>query len=63
MYALGRRHKLAGVVEGFITKESLWDRLVFDNARIKILGEGAGTLRAVIVADGLSLNQSDSRVY
>lgn len=56
-HALGWRHKLAGVAEGFITKESLWDRLVFDNARIKILGEGAGTLRAVVVADG-SLSSS-----
>jgi long-chain acyl-CoA synthetase len=43
---------MAGVAEGFITKESLWDRLVFDNARIKVLGEGAGTLRGVIVAGG-----------
>lgn len=46
------RHKLAGVLEGYITKQSLWDRLVFDSARIKVMGKGAGTVRAVIVSGG-----------
>ena len=48
----GWRHKLAHATEGFITKESLWDRLVFDAARVKVLGEGAGTLRALIATGG-----------
>lgn len=48
----GWRHKIAHAVEGFITKESLWDRLVFDAARVKVLGEGAGTLRALIATGG-----------
>jgi long-chain acyl-CoA synthetase len=49
---LGWRHKIAHATEGFITKESLWDRLVFDAARVKVLGEGAGTLRALIATGG-----------
>lgn len=48
----GWRHKIAHAMEGFITKESLWDRLVFDAARVKVLGEGAGTLRALIATGG-----------
>lgn len=46
------RHKLAGVLEGYITKQSLWDRLVFDSARVKVMGKGAGTVRAVVVSGG-----------
>jgi long-chain acyl-CoA synthetase len=46
------RHKKAGMAEGFVSKESLWDRLVFDSARAKVIGEGAGTLRSVIVSGG-----------
>jgi len=52
LYTLGWRHKLAGIAEGFITKDSLWDRLVFDRLRVQVLGEAAGTLRAVVVAGG-----------
>lgn len=40
------------MLEGFITKQSLWDRLVFDGARVSVLGNGAGTVRAVIVSGG-----------
>ncbi|KAI0374715.1 acetyl-CoA synthetase-like protein [Pilatotrama ljubarskyi] len=49
---LAWRHKLAGILEGYITKQSLWDRLVFDRARVKVMGKGAGTVRAVIVSGG-----------
>lgn len=52
LYPFGWRHKLAGVKEGFITKDSLWDRLVFDSARAKVIGDAAGTLRGVIVSGG-----------
>lgn len=52
LYPFARRHKLANLTEGYITKESLWDRLVFDGARAKVIGDGAGTLRAVIVSGG-----------
>lgn len=52
LYPFARRHKLANLTEGYITKESLWDRLVFDSARAKVIGDGAGTLRAVIVSGG-----------
>ena len=48
------RHKLAGVTDGFITNQSLWDRLVFDSARVRVIGDSAATLRAVVVSGGMS---------
>jgi long-chain acyl-CoA synthetase len=48
------RHKLAGVTDGFITNQSLWDQLVFDGARTRVIGNGAATLRAVVVSGGTS---------
>ncbi|KAI0080591.1 acetyl-CoA synthetase-like protein [Panus rudis PR-1116 ss-1] len=52
LHSLAWRHKVAGVLEGFITKQSLWDRLVFDDARVKVMGAGAGTIRGVVVSGG-----------
>jgi long-chain acyl-CoA synthetase len=52
LFPLAWRHKVAGVLDGFVTKESLWDRLVFDDARSSVLGEAALSARAVIVSDG-----------
>ena len=52
LFSLAWRHKLAGVLEGYITKQSLWDRLVFDKARVQVMGKGAGTVRAVVVSGG-----------
>lgn len=52
LYTLAWRHKLAGILEGFFTKQSLWDRLVFDDARMKVMGKGAGTVRTVVVSGG-----------
>ncbi|KAI0336359.1 acetyl-CoA synthetase-like protein [Cubamyces sp. BRFM 1775] len=49
---LAWRHKLSGILEGYITKQSLWDRLVYDGARVKVMGKGAGTVRAIIVSGG-----------
>ena len=49
------RHKLAGVTDGFITNQSLWDRLVFDGARARVIGDSAATLRAVVVSGGMSI--------
>ncbi|KAJ6623441.1 hypothetical protein B0H10DRAFT_2009737 [Mycena sp. CBHHK59/15] len=43
---------LAGISEGFVTKESLWDRLVFDAARARVAGDRSGSLRAVIISEG-----------
>lgn len=53
LYSFAWRHKLAGVTDGFITNQSLWDRLVFDGARAKTLGNGAATIREVIVSGGM----------
>ncbi|KAF8163006.1 hypothetical protein B0H34DRAFT_650803 [Crassisporium funariophilum] len=52
LHSFAWRHKVAGVAEGFITNQSLWDRLVFDGARSKVLGDSAATLRAVVVSGG-----------
>jgi long-chain acyl-CoA synthetase len=52
IFPLAWRHKLAGIFEGYFTKESLWDRLVFDSARSDVFGEGAPSIRAVVVSDG-----------
>ncbi|KAG6891047.1 hypothetical protein C0992_010709 [Termitomyces sp. T32_za158] len=52
LYPVAKRHKLAGLNEGFVTKESLWDRLVFDGARAAVLGDMAPTLRGVVVSGG-----------
>jgi long-chain acyl-CoA synthetase len=52
LHPLAWRHKLSGIRDGFITKDSLWDRLVFDGARAKVVGDGAGTIRSVIVSGG-----------
>ncbi|GJE86971.1 acetyl-CoA synthetase-like protein [Phanerochaete sordida] len=58
LYSLAWRHKLAGVLEGFFTKQSLWDRLVFDGARMQVMGKGAGTVRALVVSEGPVENQA-----
>ncbi|TFK42886.1 hypothetical protein BDQ12DRAFT_676954 [Crucibulum laeve] len=52
LFPIAWRHKLAGIADGFLTKDSLWDRLVFDNARAKVMGDGAAALRAIIVSGG-----------
>ncbi|KAJ7738483.1 acetyl-CoA synthetase [Mycena maculata] len=52
LFPFAWRHKIAGISEGFITKESLWDRLVFDAARARVVGDGSAALRAVIVSPG-----------
>ncbi|TFK55202.1 acetyl-CoA synthetase-like protein [Heliocybe sulcata] len=46
------RHKLSGLAEGFLTKDSLWDRIVFEGARQTVVGVGAGTVRGVVVSGG-----------
>ena len=53
LYPFARRHKLAGLTEGYNTKDSLWDRLVYDDARVKVLGENAGTIRGAIISGGM----------
>ena len=52
LFPLAWRHKLAGIFEGFFTKESLWDRLVFDNARSAVFGDDAPSIRGLVVSDG-----------
>ncbi|KAF4615268.1 hypothetical protein D9613_002796 [Agrocybe pediades] len=52
LYNFAWRHKTAGIADGFLTNQSLWDRLLFDGARIKVLGNAAAAVRAVIVSGG-----------
>lgn len=42
------------MADGFITRDSLWDRMVFGIARLAILGESANTIRGVVVSGGES---------
>ncbi|ETW85453.1 hypothetical protein HETIRDRAFT_407493 [Heterobasidion irregulare TC 32-1] len=53
VFRLAWRHKLAGIIDGYMNKDSLWDRLVFEGARTKVLGEGAATLRGLVVSGGI----------
>jgi long-chain acyl-CoA synthetase len=52
MFNIGWRHKLSGVDDGFVSNQTLWDRLVFDGARAKVMGDNVGVLRAVVVSGG-----------
>lgn len=54
LFFLAWRHKLAALQEGFVTKDTFWDRMAFAKARETVLGEMSQTLRAVIIADGES---------
>ena len=52
LYPIVWRHKVAALAEGFLSKESLWDRAVFDGAREHVLGRMASTLKATVVGGG-----------
>ncbi|KAG9318430.1 hypothetical protein JVU11DRAFT_521 [Chiua virens] len=58
IYPLVWRHKLAALAEGFISKESLWDRTVFGGARDHIMGRMATTLKTVVVSGGPLANDA-----
>lgn len=55
MYPLAWRHKFAGLKEGFLSKDSLWDRTVFDAPREAVLGKMAETLKAIVISGGAFL--------
>ncbi|KAI0340515.1 acetyl-CoA synthetase-like protein [Trametopsis cervina] len=52
LYSIAWRHKMSNMLEGFMTKLSLWDRFIFDPARVAVLGKGAGTIRAIVISGG-----------
>lgn len=52
LFAMGWRHKLVGLANGWVSNQSLWDRLVFDAARAKVLGEMGASVREVVVSGG-----------
>jgi long-chain acyl-CoA synthetase len=53
MFPLAWRHKFASLTEGFLTKDSLWDRTVFGSARENVLGKMADTVKAVVIGGPL----------
>ncbi|KAG1891489.1 hypothetical protein F4604DRAFT_1914290 [Suillus subluteus] len=53
VFPLAWRHKFASLTEGFLTKDSLWDRTVFGSAREDVLGKMADTVKAVVISGGL----------
>lgn len=52
LYSFAWRHKVAAFAEGFLSKDSLWDRAVFDNAREAVFGGMANALKVVISSGG-----------
>ncbi|KAF8507259.1 hypothetical protein JB92DRAFT_2961403 [Gautieria morchelliformis] len=52
LFSLAWRHKLHGLNQGFITRLSFWDNLIFDGARTKTLGKLEASLRGIIVSEG-----------
>ncbi|KAG2077832.1 acetyl-CoA synthetase-like protein [Suillus decipiens] len=53
IFPLAWRHKFASLTEGFLTRDSLWDRTVFSSAREDVLGKMADTVKAVVISGGL----------
>lgn len=56
LFPIAWRHKLAGIYDGFVTNQGLWDRLVFDGARSQVVGTLGGSVRGVVVGGGLSFS-------
>ncbi|KAI6165643.1 hypothetical protein EDD17DRAFT_1793649 [Pisolithus thermaeus] len=52
LYSFVWKHKLAAFAEGFLSKDSLWGRTVFDHAWEHVLGDMANALKDVIISGG-----------
>ncbi|KAF9533356.1 hypothetical protein CPB83DRAFT_845124 [Crepidotus variabilis] len=53
LFPVAWRHKVAEIYEGFVTNQSLWDRLVFDGARGQAAGPMGASVRGVVVSGDL----------
>ncbi|KAI5123321.1 hypothetical protein M0805_009342 [Coniferiporia weirii] len=53
LFPFAWRHKLFHLQNGYLSKDSMWDRSVFVSARKTVLKEMALSLRAVIVSTGM----------
>ncbi|THH08197.1 hypothetical protein EW145_g2865 [Phellinidium pouzarii] len=53
LYSFAWRHKLLHLQNGFLSKDSIWDRSVFAGARKAVLRGMADSLRAVIISGGM----------
>jgi long-chain acyl-CoA synthetase len=60
MFPLAWRHKFASLTEGFVNKDSLWDRTVFGKAREDVLGKMADTVKAVVISGGMLCSIRDN---
>lgn len=51
LYSFAKRHKLAGIDEGYVERTGLLERLIWQPAR---RGSGVERLRALVILDGES---------
>ena len=58
LFPLAWRHKLSHILQGFLSKDSLWDKSFFSAARSATLKKSSESLRAVIVSGGIDIMKS-----
>ncbi|KAI6110367.1 hypothetical protein EDD16DRAFT_1810153 [Pisolithus croceorrhizus] len=61
LYSFAWKHKLVAFAEGFLSKDSLWGRMVFDHAWEHVLGDMANALKDVIISGDCIVNPDDQR--
>ncbi|KAG8831329.1 hypothetical protein FRC17_003282 [Serendipita sp. 399] len=52
LFGIAWRHKQAAILRGYLVKDGLWDRQVFNNARVSALGLLTRGLRGIAVGPG-----------
>jgi len=54
LFGLAFRHKMYHLLNGYMTGESFWDRMLFAPSRARKLGTAGGKLRAIVVTNSLT---------
>lgn len=54
VFPVAWRHKIFHIQQGFLSKDGVWDRQVFDTARKSVLNRVNDSLRAIVVSKGKS---------
>jgi len=54
LFPLSWRHKLFYLQNGFLSKDSFWDKNIFAGARKSVLKDAANSLRSVIISGGVA---------
>jgi long-chain acyl-CoA synthetase len=49
IFKLAFHHKLSHLYNGYMSRDSLWDKIAFSSSRSRALGKVGGKLRAVII--------------